>query len=368
MLPIRGGMAGLGAAESTQAVNTGLSGASAPQKDAKGSARDPQFGEVLKQMQARYGEQPTKPREIKKTLGKDDFLKIMITQMKNQDPTNPFKAEQMAQEIAQFTSVEQLQNVNQNLSKMSTQNRPLEQMAMTGLIGKLVTIDRERFPHLEGQTDSLTFNLPKNGTSVKVSIVSEAGESVFEKDLGAQKAGEVSFTWDGVKTNSLPAKSGSYNYRVEAKDERGGTIQINPKLRAKVIGVSFEGSDPVFLVGDAKHQDKITFKNISQIEVDQSAEAQVPAQAMANSGVGAANPALAVSNPTDSADSTQQKPNFFTFAKGIGSESKDLGMKEQKLADSYMKARAQIEAAPPAPEGFPNGLHDEAAEMEGAKK
>src|SRR3954467_1313029 len=124
------------------------------------AATAPKFGEVYNQIMTRYGEKTEKPREAKKTLGKDDFLRIMVTQMKNQDPTNPFKAEQMATEIAQFTSVEQLQNVNQNLNKMAAQNKPLENMAMTNLIGKTVTIDRERFPHLEGQPEALTFNLP----------------------------------------------------------------------------------------------------------------------------------------------------------------------------------------------------------------
>src|SRR6476619_2933183 len=93
------------------------SGATAGTKDAAGSTK---FGDVYSQIQAKFGEKAEKPREIKKTLGKDDFLKIMVAQMKNQDPTNPFKAEQMATEVAQFTSVEQLQNVNQNLAKMTT--------------------------------------------------------------------------------------------------------------------------------------------------------------------------------------------------------------------------------------------------------
>src|SRR6476620_11273017 len=105
-------------------------------RDAQEAATAPKFGDVYQQIQAKYGAKPEKQREIKKTLGKDDFLKLMVTQMKNQDPTNPFKAEQMATEIAQFTTVEQLHNMNQNLTKMTGQNKPLEQMAMTGMIGK----------------------------------------------------------------------------------------------------------------------------------------------------------------------------------------------------------------------------------------
>src|SRR5690242_18247322 len=125
--------------------------AGAQPKDAKEASTAPKFGEIFEKMQAKYGDKKDKHREIKNTFEKDDFLKIMITQMKNQDPTSPFKPEQMAQELAQFTSVEQLHNMNQNLNKLSTQNKPLEQLAMTNMIGKTVTVDRERFPHVQGQ-------------------------------------------------------------------------------------------------------------------------------------------------------------------------------------------------------------------------
>src|SRR5689334_2438768 len=116
--------------EKVEVSSTGKGGASAP-----GSPGPTEFGDIWKQIQSKYGAKEEKPREIKKTLGKDDFLRIMITQMKHQDPTQPFKAEQMAEQMAQFASVEQLQNLNLKFEKMSNQNQPLERLAMTGLIG-----------------------------------------------------------------------------------------------------------------------------------------------------------------------------------------------------------------------------------------
>src|SRR5579864_9721176 len=71
-------------------------------KDAQDASTSTKFGDVWNQIQAKYGQKPEKAREIKKTLDKDDLMRIMISQMKNQDPTQPFKAEQMATELAQF--------------------------------------------------------------------------------------------------------------------------------------------------------------------------------------------------------------------------------------------------------------------------
>lgn len=300
------------------------------QKDAAEASTAAQFGDVLKKMQAAYGAKAEKPREIKKTLGKDDFLRIMITQMRHQDPTNPFKAEQMAAEMAQFTTVEQLQNMNQSLTKMAGANQPLERLAMTGLIGKSVTVDRNRFAHVEGQNESLSFRLPKDASEVHAIVVSEAGEVVLEKDLGKQSAGEVSVTWDGLKKNTLPAKSGNYMLRIEAKDERGAGIQTDPQKRVRVVGVSFEGGEPILLVGDNKSQEKITMKNVIRIEAEMGGAP----------GMGSPLSGGAQSIPASNA------PNFISFQKGVGSGNLDTN-----ASPEIAEAIAKYQAAQQAPSG-----------------
>ncbi|MDR3606762.1 MAG: flagellar hook assembly protein FlgD [Oligoflexia bacterium] len=350
-------MADVGSVNSfAAAAQEGASLGAKGQKDRKEPDSGTQFGDVLKRMQAQYGAKAEKPREIKKTLGKDDFLRIMITQMKNQDPTNPFKAEQMAAEMAQFTSVEQLQNMNQSLQKMSNQN-PAERMVMTNLIGKTVTVDKDRFPHVEGQNESLAFTLPKESKQTHVALISETGEVVLEKDIGPQKKGENTFVWDGLKSNTLQAKGGNYILRIEATDEHDNPIQTDPRAKARVIGVSFEGSEPVLLVGDNKNQAKITMKSVVKVESDFSAGA---AQTQAG-------------GEADAAD----KPKFFTFRKGEGSSNLDPSTASPEVAAALAKyGQPQADNALAKPEfrpamnagaaaaadskekGFPNGLQD----------
>lgn len=262
--------------QSNGGMATGMS--ATVQKDITASAQAPQLGELLQKIQGQYGEKEKPAREIKKTLDKDDFLRIMIAQMKNQDPTNPFKAEQMATEMAQFSSVEQLHNVNQNLTKMSAENKPLERLAMTNLIGKTVTVSRDRFPHNQGQSESLKFDLPKDAGQVKIAIVSETGEAILEKELGSSKKGEVSFQWDGKKSNSLVAGSGNYLFRIEAKDDQGRPILMDPSRKAKVVGLSFERGETVLLVGDTNYQDRVSFNHIIKIDMDDSNRSPAPEQ------------------------------------------------------------------------------------------
>jgi len=352
------------------AVNT--NGELSADKDQKIASTDPKFGEVWQQIQAKYGAKAEKPREIKKTLGKDDFLRIMITQMKNQDPTSPFKPDQMAAQMAQFASVEQLQNMNQSIQKMSTQNSPMERMSMTNMIGKVVTVDKDRFPHTEGSKESLSFNLPKNASAVSVSVMNDAGETELQKELGPLKVGENAFTWDGLKANTLPAKAGTYILKVDAKDENGATMQLSSQAQARVIGVSFEGAEPVFLIGNAQHQDKITMKNIVRIDADLNA----PAQPSFAAPMPPSAPPLASAPPEPKETkevpvvpvaSLPPKKNFIAYQKGVGSSNLD-GSANPEVAAAlarYQEERAAAEAAakstkaPTEEKGFPNGLQDE---------
>jgi flagellar basal-body rod modification protein FlgD len=291
-------------------------------RDQKDPSTDPKFGEVLRQVQEKYGAKPERPKEIKKTLGKDDFMRIMITQMKHQDPTAPFKPDQMAAQMAQFASVEQLQNVNQSIEKLSTKNSPLEKMAMTGLIGKTVTVDRGRFSHAMNNNETLSYSLPKNASQTKITIFTDSGEPIFEKDLGANKAGEGSFTWDGYKENNLPSKPGNYIYRLTAVDENGGNIELNPQKTARVIGVSFEGTEPSMIIGDAQSHSKVLVKDVIRVETE-------------------AGPAT---EGKSIIQSTPKKQNLFTFQKGVGSENMDPSQLSPEMQEAVAKATAMADA------------------------
>jgi flagellar basal-body rod modification protein FlgD len=342
------------------------------QKDAKESAASEKFGDIWKHIQTQYGARPEKPREIKKTLGKDDFLRIMITQMKNQDPTSPFKADQMASQMAQYASVEQLQNMNHSMSKMVHANQPLERLAMTGLIGKTITIDRERFTHQsENETSTLGYALDRPSKETKLKIISEQGETILEKDLGPQKAGENTFVWDGSKTNGLASKPGNFIFRVDAVDEGGRAIPMKTKGQAKVVGVAFDGPEGVLLVGNPNSPQKVTMRNVIRIDSAGGAETgAIPgARSMASAlqGQGVTTDAVAKGSPQGVAPPKGGLDgNWISFEKGVGSKNLDpshLSGEARKALEAYEAAKSTAsENSPteksekPAEKGFPSGL------------
>src|SRR5690606_30799858 len=92
------------------------------------------------------------------------------------------------------------------------------------------------------------------------------GDVILEKDLGPKDAGSVTFNWDGKKGNTLEAEGGVYMLRVDAKGSRGETLPTEMVQRSRVIGVSFQGDQPVFLVGDASNPTRVPMDSVVQIE------------------------------------------------------------------------------------------------------
>ena len=296
------------------------------------SSTDPQFGEVWKKIQAQYGGKAEKPREIKKSLGKDDFLKLMIMQMKYQDPSKPFEMEKMGAEMAQLSSMEQLQNLNQTMKQLATRDQPVERMAMTGMIGKTVTVDRARFPHVEGESDALKFNLPVDASNLSVTILDETGAPIIERELGPHAKGDGVFSWDGIKANTIPAKSGNYSYQVTAVDAMGREMKISSTASSRVVGVSFEGQKPVLLVGDSSAPEKVFMENVSRV-IDDGGK---PSEQVSIPG---AKPLASAVSSGDGA--------FFTFKKGEGSKP----VEDSPAIEAYKAQLSGFEG-----KGFPSGL------------
>lgn len=208
-------------------------------------------------------------------LGKDDFIKLMSAQMKHQDPFSPVKNEEMAAQLAQFSALEQMTNVNQNLEKMAAAQKPTENVLAASLIGKRVMTDSSRFLMAKGQQPELKFDLPADGENVTVTVVDAKGEVIRDYELGTMAKGPQSIRWDGKNGKNLDATPGEYTYRVNANDGKGVPLTIDNSTSGLVSGVVFESGKAQLLV-DGK---KIPMEAVGRIELDQAAAPPVAARA-----------------------------------------------------------------------------------------
>lgn len=233
------------------------------------NGREQAMKNAMNQLQARYGEKPKEARAIKKQLDKDDFMRIMITEMKHQDPTKPMDSDRMATQMAQITSVEQLKNVGGAIDKLAEKSSASDRLAMSAMIGKAVTVDKGRFAHQKGTVSSVNFNLPEDADKIRLSIQNEKGEEIATRELEPMKAGMNVYNWDGLNSSNLSSSTGNYIVRIDAENAQGKKIRIDSVDRDTVVGVSFDGGETNFLVGDPKNPQKVNFKNVIRIESEE---------------------------------------------------------------------------------------------------
>ena len=210
------------------------------------------------------GQTVASTRAPKNTLGKDDFLSLLITQMQNQDPLDPMKGTEFASQLAQFSSLEQLTNINSNLQSSLNANAVLSSSINNALaatfIGKEVRASADSFKYNNTGSVKVGYSLPSDAAAVSVKIYDGSGNLV--KTLtGATGTGDSTVTWDGTNDSGQTMAAGTYTFKVEATDSTGGSIATTSYIYGKVAGVRFNSDGTVFVIDGAE----ISLANILEI-------------------------------------------------------------------------------------------------------
>lgn len=184
-------------------------------------------------------------------LDKDAFFKLMLAQMKNQDPTNPLKPHEMSAQLANFSSLEQMSNINQTLTEMKNGQKPTEQFQVISLIGKAVAGDSGKVVRSKGDKDhDVNFSLPKAAAEVEVKVRNSAGDLVRTYALKNLKEGANRVTWNGLDDKSAATPPDEYSVFIEAKGSDGRKMAVKTDFEGVITGVNYTPEGPVMLVGN----------------------------------------------------------------------------------------------------------------------
>lgn len=195
-------------------------------------------------------------------LDKDAFFKLMLAQMKNQDPTNPMKSHEMAAQLANFSSLEQMQNMNKTLEELKNAQKPSENFQALNLIGKAVAGDSSKV--VRGPNDrehDFRFALPMEATEVSVKVRDADGTVVRSYNLKGLKKGDNKLTWNGEDEKGMKAPAGEYQFIAEAKTGDGKKLGIKTDFDGVITGVSYSPEGPVLNVGNQA----IRFRDVKKI-------------------------------------------------------------------------------------------------------
>ncbi|MDD9901802.1 MAG: flagellar hook capping family protein [Alphaproteobacteria bacterium] len=155
----------------------------------------------------------------------DQFLRLLTTQLQNQDPLNPMDSHEFTNQLVQFSGVEQAIKTNKNLENLLS----LQTLNMTALgvsfIGKNVEVQGNNFL-ADGQGNyNLGYQLPQTANAGTITILDSSGQLVYSRDAELS-AGKHDFTWNGLDNSGVPVPPGSYELRVSALTEEN--VSLNP--------------------------------------------------------------------------------------------------------------------------------------------
>lgn len=181
-------------------------------------------------------------------LGQEDFLRMLIAQLENQDPLDPQDAAEFSAQLAQFSSLEQLIGMRTAVEDLASAQSASQTLAAAGLIGRQVLAETTQFEvPLEGEHPTLYLEVPEGAQVYGVDVVDRHGRVVAQTNWGgARGPGLQEIPWEEFSSAIPPG-----NYSVRVQQVVGEAGHASALFEARVTGASVSGDTPVLLLGEA---------------------------------------------------------------------------------------------------------------------
>ena len=166
----------------------------------------------------------------------DRFLKLLVTQLKNQDPLNPMENAELTSQLAQMSTVEGVNKLNASMDGLVSQMRASQALQGAALIGRQVLAEASQL-NLGEAGAAGGVDLAATVDSLKIDILNASGSVVRSLDLGAQPAGMTRFYWDGQDAAGNALAAGTYDYRISAS-AAGKSVEATGYGLAEVLSVA----------------------------------------------------------------------------------------------------------------------------------
>jgi len=182
-------------------------------------------------------------------LEQDQFLKILMAQMKYQDPMNPVQGTDFTNQLAQFSSLEQLMKVNTNLGSVQSGQTELGQLAMPSYLGRHVLSKGSSIAVTNGTPAAARYDVKAAAASGTLTVFDQEGSIVRITDLGKKAAGRYDVSWDGKNMQGNPVPDGTYRFQTDFYDAEGSYVPSESYQTGTVQRVTFQDGSASFDLG-----------------------------------------------------------------------------------------------------------------------
>lgn len=221
---------------------------------------DKNVGEVLNDIAGARKEQKFVDKDKHNRLDKDAFLKLLSSQLANQDPFKPVDQKKFAADMAQFAQLEQLANMNSKMDKTTSGAESQAKFMGASFIGKSIHTSGTSVPYNgEDMRVNLPFYLDRPAKNVVIRIFDKSNNIVAQLDKESMGSGSNSVSWDGVQMDGTRAVKGDYRFDVQAWDEKYQAFKGKTKAEGVVTGVTFENGETML---EVDHDKKVALRDV----------------------------------------------------------------------------------------------------------
>ena len=180
-----------------------------------------------------------RPSEKPDTMGKDTFLTLLVAQLQNQDPLNPLEGAEFTAQLAQFSSLEKLNMINDNLEYLHLYQSSINNSQAVGFIGKHITASGNSVHLNQDMGKEIKFELESEAKTVFINIYSSDNRVVKTIETDQMPAGIQKVEWDGTDNTNNQLPEGEYTYEVQAVDLNGDSVRTSTFVTGSVSGIQF---------------------------------------------------------------------------------------------------------------------------------
>lgn len=185
------------------------------------------------------------------TVDKDAFLKLLVAQISNQDPLAPQETDQYMQQITQFSTLEQMMNLNEGVENLALGQLSNNSQEALRFVGRQVVARGDELTLDADATVPIRYRVDPEAETVSLTLYDDTGEAIKHVEIPADRGGG-SYTWDGTDDDGRPLAAGRYRVSIEAVDADGNPLAADTWLSGQVSGVRFDNGYPELLIGDRR--------------------------------------------------------------------------------------------------------------------
>lgn len=181
-------------------------------------------------------------------MGKDAFMQLLVAQLTNQDPLEPMNDTEFLGQLTQYSQLEQMMNINDNIDLGNDLTLSVNNALMTNLIGKDIKIQGELMEYSDNPSSRVSY-VPPAGQNITVQIMDDTGAVIRTMNMGPQMGGEQFVQWDGTNNMGDEVAQGYYLVQVTATDTAGNESPVQTFQTGRITGLQYDQGAPILYMG-----------------------------------------------------------------------------------------------------------------------